>query len=102
GRPQGSSNFSKDDTKKLLDIVKKTLPLGAKAWKAVASKYNKWAAGNDRSERDAKALENKFKTLLKKKKPTGEGRCPPDIKRVQRIERLINEKADTRKLSDSD
>ncbi|KAJ7491587.1 hypothetical protein B0H11DRAFT_2228752 [Mycena galericulata] len=41
-------------------------------------------------------------SLLKTKKPTGDGHCPPEIKRVHRIEALINERAGTRELTDSD
>lgn len=36
----------------------------------------------------------------KQKKPTGEGECPPEVKRAHEIEDLINTKAGTRELND--
>ncbi|KAJ6595847.1 hypothetical protein DFH09DRAFT_1072765 [Mycena vulgaris] len=85
GRPQGSVNFSKADTKKLLDLTEKELPLGQKGW-----------------ECPGKSLENKYKQMLKTKKPTGDASCPPEIKCAHRIEDQINQRAGTRGLNDSD
>ncbi|KAJ6473929.1 hypothetical protein DFH09DRAFT_1293709 [Mycena vulgaris] len=82
GRPKGSPNFSKDDITNLLDLVEKILPLGQKGWKTVKRRYQKWARGAKRPERDGKSLETKYKQLLKTKKPTGDAQCPPDIKRA--------------------
>jgi hypothetical protein len=39
---------------------------------------------------------------LKTTKPTGNGVCPPNVERAQEIDRLINERAGTRDLNDSD
>jgi hypothetical protein len=39
---------------------------------------------------------------LKVKKPTGNATCPPEVKRAYQLESLINERAGTRDLSDSD
>ncbi|KAF7371594.1 hypothetical protein MVEN_00014800 [Mycena venus] len=102
GRRKGSSNFSREDVMKLLDCVEKHLPLGQKGWKAVQSDFGKWASGSGRPERDVKSLETKYKLLLKTKKPTGDAHCPPEIKRAHHIEGLINHRADTRELSDSE
>ncbi|KAJ6534877.1 hypothetical protein B0H19DRAFT_435477 [Mycena capillaripes] len=41
GRPQGSSNYNKQDTKKFLKTVKKLLPIGANGWKGVTTSFNK-------------------------------------------------------------
>ncbi|KAF8150286.1 hypothetical protein K438DRAFT_1865897 [Mycena galopus ATCC 62051] len=102
GRRKGSSNFSREDVTKLLDCVEKHLPLGQKGWKAVQSDFRKWASGSGRLERDVKSLETKYKLLLKTKKPTSKANCPPEIKRAHHIEGLINHRADTRELSDSE
>ncbi|KAJ7713780.1 hypothetical protein DFH07DRAFT_785870 [Mycena maculata] len=102
GRPSGSSNFSKEDTKHMLDLVEKELPLGQKAWDKVIKRYNKWACTNKRPERPGKSLETKYKSLLKAKKPTGSGYCPPEVKRAHRIEDQINQRAGTRDVSDSE
>ncbi|KAJ7657588.1 hypothetical protein B0H17DRAFT_1145827 [Mycena rosella] len=102
GHPQGSSNFSKEETKHILDLIEKELPLGPKGWKPIYKKHAKWSQKHGRPERGGKSLGTKYKQLLKMKKPTGEGVCPPEVKRVQQIESLINQKAGTRDLNDSD
>ncbi|KAJ7670956.1 hypothetical protein B0H17DRAFT_1245356 [Mycena rosella] len=102
GRPQGSSNFSKADTKKLLDLTEKELPLGQKGWEVIKKGYSKWARANDRPERPGKSLENKYKQMLRTKKPTGNVSCPPNIKCAHRIEAQINQRAGTRDLNDSE
>ncbi|KAF7340350.1 hypothetical protein MVEN_01954200 [Mycena venus] len=79
GRRKGSQNWSKNDTGKLLDYVEKYLPPRSDGFGTIEAKY---------------------KTLLKTKKPTGDAHCPPEIKRAHHIEGLINEKADTREISD--
>jgi hypothetical protein len=40
--------------------------------------------------------------LVRVTKPTGRGVCPPNVTRAQEIDRLINERAGTRELSDSE
>ena len=40
--------------------------------------------------------------MVKIKKPTGSGVCPPEIKCAQKIDEKINKHAGTRNLSDSD
>ncbi|KAJ7184569.1 hypothetical protein C8R46DRAFT_1064468, partial [Mycena filopes] len=102
GRPKGSSNFNDADTGKTLDLAAKYKPMGQKGWARVTRRHNKWARKQNRPVRDAKSLESKFKTLVRTKKPTGSGYCPPEVKRAHHIERLITERAGTRQLSDGD
>ncbi|KAJ7653533.1 hypothetical protein DFH06DRAFT_1133697 [Mycena polygramma] len=102
GRPKGSANFSTQDVNKALDIIQKLCPMGQKGWKKVARRYNSYARDASRPERDDKSLAAKFKALVKTKKPTGSGHCPPEIKRAVKIEGLIYERAGTREVSDSD
>ncbi|KAJ6553567.1 hypothetical protein DFH09DRAFT_1085682 [Mycena vulgaris] len=64
GRLKGSPNFSKDDITNLLDLVEKILPLGQKGWKTVKRRYQKWARGAKRPERDGKSLETKYKQAI--------------------------------------
>ncbi|KAJ7888125.1 hypothetical protein B0H14DRAFT_3430314 [Mycena olivaceomarginata] len=79
GRHKGSQNWSKNDMSKLLDL---------------------WADASGRPAHDGKAIEGKYKMVsFENKKPTGDAYCPPEIKRAQQIESLINEKADTREIS---
>ncbi|KAJ7726660.1 hypothetical protein B0H14DRAFT_2641048 [Mycena olivaceomarginata] len=74
----------------------------SQGWKVVESKYNKYALANNKSERDIKSLQTKYNQILRKKKPTGRAACPPEIKRAHHIEGLIDQRANTRVLSDSD
>ncbi|KAJ7747300.1 hypothetical protein B0H16DRAFT_1726071 [Mycena metata] len=102
GRPAGSSNFSKKATNVVLDLAQKRLPTGPKAWDHLTKAFNRWAVRNGEPERPGKSVENRYKHLLKHKKPTGDPHCPDEVKRAHRIEALINQSADTRELSDSD
>ncbi|KAJ7701086.1 hypothetical protein B0H17DRAFT_1327685 [Mycena rosella] len=102
GRPLGSGNYSRDDVNALFTLIEKELPLGQRGWKEVHRGYKRYCAAKNRPKRSAKSLENKYKQMLKMKKPTGEGNCPPEIKRAHKIEALLNERAGTRELSDSD
>ncbi|KAJ6561938.1 hypothetical protein B0H19DRAFT_943801, partial [Mycena capillaripes] len=77
-------------------------PVGAKGWKAITEDHNQWARESGRPVRELKSLEGKYKQLLKSKKPTGDPDCPPEVKRAHRIELKINNRIDTRELSDSD
>ncbi|KAJ7207522.1 hypothetical protein GGX14DRAFT_635386, partial [Mycena pura] len=100
GRPAGSTNFTDFDTDLALDVVEEVLPIGGLAWTKVESRFNALARKNNRPERTAKSLENKFKTLVKTKKPTGDAKRPPRVRRAQEIEDQISEKAGTRELCD--
>ncbi|KAJ7106935.1 hypothetical protein C8R44DRAFT_744811 [Mycena epipterygia] len=102
GRPRGSGNYSKEDTHALFGFIQKELPLGNRGWKEVHRRYNKYRRANKRPKRDMKSLETKYKQYLKMKKPTGTGTCPPEVKRAHELERLINERAGTHNVSDSE
>ncbi|KAG1732841.1 hypothetical protein EDD22DRAFT_762156, partial [Suillus occidentalis] len=102
GRPSGSNNYSVTDIQVLLDLVKDERPLGQKGWQAIHLKYSEWARKHERPPRKVMSLETKFKQLVKTTKPTGNGVCPPDVTRAHEIDALINERAGTRDLNDSD
>ncbi|KAF8216872.1 hypothetical protein K438DRAFT_1797970 [Mycena galopus ATCC 62051] len=91
GHPQGSTNFAKEDIKKLFDIMEETLLISQKEWKVVESKYNKYALANDKSEHDIKSLQMKYNQILRKKKPMGRATCRPEIKHAHHIEGLIDQ-----------
>lgn len=63
GRPQGSANYSKDDLRKMFDLIEEELPVGQKGWKEVERRYNKSAKLKGRATRPPKAIENKFKQV---------------------------------------
>ncbi|TFY80399.1 hypothetical protein EWM64_g3611 [Hericium alpestre] len=102
GRPHGAGNYSQDDLGALLDYVEGELPLGQRGWERIHRRFVKWAHRHGRPERALKSLETKYKQLVKTKKPTGNGVCPPSVDRAHAIEDLINDRAGTRDLADSD
>ncbi|KAJ7090118.1 hypothetical protein C8R44DRAFT_892032 [Mycena epipterygia] len=102
GRPQGSGNYTREDTNKLFELVESELPIGQKGWKVVHRLFNKWAVQNARAKRSPKSLENKYKSYLKLKKPTESATCPPEVKRAHELEHLINSHVGARDISDSE
>ncbi|KAJ7016032.1 hypothetical protein C8F04DRAFT_1283100 [Mycena alexandri] len=101
GRPTGAPNYSKADIKVLLDYVQKEMPSGQKGWQEVHRRYDRYRRTNNRPKRDAKSLEHKYKGYLRLKKPTGEGVCPPEVKRAHEIEDMINAHVGARDVSDA-
>ncbi len=58
-------------------------------WDRVSVEYNaKRPRGS--AYRDVESLRNKFKALKNSKKPTGDPRCPENVKRAKRIQRDID------------
>ncbi|KJA19644.1 hypothetical protein HYPSUDRAFT_56502 [Hypholoma sublateritium FD-334 SS-4] len=102
GRRPGAGNYKDCDLTELLDLTEKQLPLGQRGWQKVYKEYEVWAKANGRPLRDARSLELKFKSLAKQTKPTGTGKRPTSVTRAKAIDRLINERAATRSLNDSD
>ncbi|KAJ8582171.1 hypothetical protein M405DRAFT_750637, partial [Rhizopogon salebrosus TDB-379] len=102
GHPNGSNNYSSLDKKILLNMVEEELPLGQRGWQAIHLKFSQWAKANGRPEGKVTSLETKFKQLVKTTKPTGDGVCPPEVTRAHQIDELINERAGTCDLNDTD
>ncbi|KAJ7830450.1 hypothetical protein B0H14DRAFT_3464874 [Mycena olivaceomarginata] len=80
-------------------LFEKHLPLGQKGWKLVIAAFCEWADASGRPARDGKAIEGKYKMLLKTKKPTATPTALQKSNAAHQIESLINEKADTREIS---
>ncbi|KAG6913459.1 hypothetical protein DXG01_006708 [Tephrocybe rancida] len=102
GRPTGAGNYNNEDIDALLDAVEIERPIGQRGWLSVSRVFGKYSRKNNRPERAVKSLETKFKQLVKTTMPTGDGYCPPEVKRAHHIEELINERACTRDLDDDD
>ncbi|CAA7260817.1 unnamed protein product [Cyclocybe aegerita] len=78
GRIAGAVNYNDDDIDQLLDLLEDHLPTGGYGWNTVGAAYNEWANSCGRPERTVKSLELKYK------------------------QSLINSKAETRDLDDSE
>ncbi|SJK97336.1 uncharacterized protein ARMOST_00588 [Armillaria ostoyae] len=102
GQLVDASNYSTEDVNALLDILEEHRLLGARAWNTCANEYTVWAEDSECPVHTLKSLENKFKQLMQTPKPTGDAECPPEIERAHIIKELMNEKAGTHDLNDSD
>jgi hypothetical protein len=85
----GGSHYSSEEVSMMLDIVARILPSGEYMWERVSVEYNaKRPRGS--AYRDVESLRNKFKTLKNCKKPTGDPKCPENVKRAKRIQKEID------------
>ncbi|KAJ4497682.1 hypothetical protein C8R41DRAFT_865182, partial [Lentinula lateritia] len=102
GRTSGSSNYTDEDLGILFEILRCNLPLGQRAWSRCADEFNEQAEQQGRPTRLAKSLELKYKQLVKTTKPTGDAELPRNVEDALEIEEMMNDKAGTRDLDDSD
>jgi len=102
GRRAGVSNYTPEESNKLLDFIEEVLPLGKNHWVDVTSRYATWAEETGRCARDHDALMDKYRKLSYTKKPTGDPSCPSDVRRAKRIARQILSKAQAVSLGASD
>ena len=74
----------------MLDLVEEHLPLGQDHWQNLATEYN---STYPQRARDYESLRNKFKSLFKVNKPTGDPNCPPQVARAKRLYRMIENRS---------
>lgn len=85
----GRSNYSSLDIQKLLDIVSTVEPFGMLIWTKVESHFNEWVNETVRPFRDINFLKTKFDRLTNVHKPTGDPKCPPEVRRAKLISQKI-------------
>ena len=61
GRTRGSANYRPREIEVLLDLAEAELPVGAKGWNTVGTKFREWAATTENSSRTDRSLEAKYK-----------------------------------------
>ncbi|CAO3638211.1 unnamed protein product [Mucor hiemalis] len=97
-RTPGVPNFSNENKKVLLKVVKKLLPVGSDNWKEVEEKYNALVEAqavkkNETAiKRTYQTLKTQFYALANKKKPTGVSTISKLIRDAKAIEREIDAK----------
>lgn len=120
GRARGSPNYQRREIEKLLDLVEEELPIAAKGWRVVGLQFRDWAFVADNPTRTDRSLELKFKQvclflsipcdifiynisqLVKTRKPTGDGICPPHVRRAHEIDNKLRLKVACRDLEDEE
>ncbi|KAJ3870933.1 hypothetical protein F5051DRAFT_488950, partial [Lentinula edodes] len=102
GRTSGSLNYTDEDLGILFETLWHNLPLGQRAWSRCADEFNEQAEQQGRPTHLAKSLKLKYKQLVKTTKPTGDVELPWNVEEALEIEELMNDKAGTRDLDDSD
>lgn len=63
GRTRGAVNYRPKEVQTLLDLIEDELPVGAKGWKVVGSRFRDWAVIADYPARTDRSLELKFKQV---------------------------------------
>jgi hypothetical protein len=91
------ANFSREELSDLLDIIEERLPIGANEWESVANFHEEAWPG-----RDWKNLKKKFQLLNRKKMPTGDPNCPPEVIRAKRITARIMARSNCQNFNESD
>ena len=92
-------SYSHDEVTTLLGVIRQHLPIGLEEWEAVLREHiETWPE----SGRDTTSIRRKFNQLANKKVPTGDPRCPPQVKEAKRILYLIKQKADVEDFDSED
>ena len=84
---QRGGNYSKQEKNILLDIIEKHLPVGNAMWDVV---YNDFERSMPGTTRDVKSIRECYRRMINSKMPTGDPRCPTDIRRAKRIQYAIH------------
>jgi hypothetical protein len=85
----GNRNFTMSESMNMLRIMNNILPIGGDDWLAVLAEHSLDFPG-----REVDSLRRKFSILHRKKVPTGDPRCPLDVKLAKRIKYEISSRAD--------
>ena len=65
------------------------MPIGPYKWEQVADEYSQQYLG-----RDVESLRRKYTTMHRRKVPTRDLTCPPEVRLAKRVKVMIGEKAD--------
>ena len=77
------SRFSREEKTILLDLIEDVMPFSNSEWQKVGLAYNEKV--DEEREREWLNLRKLFRTLWNHSVPTGDPKCPPDVKRAKRL-----------------
>ena len=87
GRSSGARNYTEEERLNFLNIVEQRLPVSGTEWALVAREHSE-----SYPNRDVASLKRQYQALLRRREPTGDPKCPPDVKRAKHIDRLLKAK----------
>lgn len=87
--PKRGKGFSKGEIDHLLEIIEDICPIGPGPWERVAERHILLYPNLDRTK---DSLRKKFASLYNNKIPTGDPRCPANVRKAKHIYRAIQEK----------
>ena len=64
GRTRGAANYRPRELEVLLDLIGDELPIGAKGWNVVGTRFREWATITQYPARTNRSLELKYKQVL--------------------------------------
>ena len=89
GRPAGVRGYTEEERLHFLDILERRLPCSGTEWSLVANEHAEMYPDN---ERNVDSLQRQYQSLLRRREPTGDPNCPPDVKKAKAIDRLLKAK----------
>jgi hypothetical protein len=82
-------NYSQAELMHFLGVMLNIMPIGGDDWEAVLEEHSIEYPG-----REVDSLRRKFSQLHRKKIPTGDPRCPEEVKLAKRVKYQISSRAD--------
>ena len=89
GRPSGAKGYTEEERMNFLDIIERRLPCSGSEWSLVANEHAETYPDTDRN---VDSIKRQYQALLRRREPTGDPNCPPDVKKAKAIDRLLKAK----------
>lgn len=89
GRSSGARGYTEEERLNFLEIIERRMPTSGTEWSLVASEH---ATTYPDNERDVTSIKRQYQALLRRREPTGDPNCPPDVKKAKAIDRLLKAK----------
>ena len=89
GRSSGARGYTEDERMNFLEILERRLPTSGSEWSLVASEHSETYPT---MERNVESIKQQYQSLLRRREPTGDPNCPPDVKKAKAIDRLLKAK----------
>ena len=97
GRSTGSRNYTEEERLHFLEIIERRLPTNGTEWSFVAREH---AETYVEYKRDVASIKRQYQSLLRRREPTGDPQCPPDVKKAKYVDRLLKAKQSAGDISE--